>query len=276
MKRVFGTVAVLFAASLFFSCASNKGNDSLETEEADVYELQVSENKTEKKSSKEKQNKKRKNSFALGDMFSSKYSEFGEGSVYTPKAFGGRKQELVSFVIYPKTESAGFGSSYMGSYYYLTMDDQNRKILTSSMNRYLNDFEEKKLDRSNKKSYKVYGKVKAIVRWGTFKANNPYYSQDAVLTLGYKFEDNSPYFSIQMEQVPDDGTAAVAKDVHDVVFSMRLNYFLTKNQCRGFIDNLTDEKVYDAYNAYEIDTYGATEVEDVYFEEESDEVEDVE
>ena len=79
-----------------------------------------------------------------------------------------------------------------------------------------------------------------------------------------------------MEQVPDDGTAAVAKDVHDVVFSMRLNYFLTKNQCRGFIDNLTDEKVYDAYNAYEIDTYGATEVEDVYFEEESDEVEDVE
>ncbi|MCQ2585904.1 MAG: hypothetical protein MJ185_09965 [Treponema sp.] len=276
MKRVFGTLAALCAVSLFFSCASNKGSDAAVTEEADSYEIDVSEKSVEKTSSKEKNNKKRKNSFSLGNMFASKYQEFGEGSIYTPKTFGGRKQELVSFVVYPKTETAGFGSSYMASYYYLTMDDSSRKLLVSSMNRYLKDFEEKKLDRTNKKSFKAYGKVNAIVRWGTLKANNPYYSQDAVLTLGYKFEDNSPYFSIQMEQVPDEGSASTAKDVNDIVFSMRLNYFLTKNQCRGFIDNLTDEKVYAAYNAYEIEQYGAPEEDDIYFEEESDEVEDVE
>jgi len=279
MKRYVATTAALCAFLIFSGCASNKSPDTSSVESADTYEsetqLEVKERPASGETGKTKTNKK--SGFNLGSMFASKYSEYGEGSVYTPKAFGGRKQELATFYIYPKTDTAGFGSSYMAAYYYLTFDDSSRRMLTDSMNRYLKDFEEKKLDRNDKKSFKAYGKIPAIVRWGTIKSNNPYYNESAIITLGYKFEDNSPYFSMSMESVYDEGTAATASSSDDIINSMRLNYFLTKNQCKGFIENLSNEKVFEAYDVYSIETFGTPEADDVYIDSDDyDSDEDVE
>lgn len=275
MKRVLKSVLVFCAVSMLVGCASNQ---KIETKsEADVYEVEKSSEIKKRNENAEKEAQKRKTNSILADMFSSKYYEFGEGSVYTPKTFGGVKQELATFVVYPKTETAGFGSRYLASYYFITFDDQNRQVLTSAMNRYLKDFDGKKLNRKDNKSYKSYGTVKALIRWGTVKANNPYYSQNAVLTIGYRFENGSPYFTLQMEETPDDATFQ-SSNPNDIVFSMRLNYYLTKSQCKGFIDNLSNENIENILNEYNLKTFGVPEGEDVYFDDDafSDEVEDVE
>ena len=277
MKCVVKTVLALCAVCVLAGCASNKSSDSVMIETSDSYDSETSKVGEPINADKDEKPAKKSSGFSFDKIFTSRYVEYEKGSVFTPKTFGGRKQETVDFVIYPKTDSAGFCSSYMSAYYYLTFNNLSRKDLIAAMNKYLKDFDEKKLDRNDKKSFKAYGKTKAFVRWGTLKANNPYSADGVSISLGYRFEDKSPYFTIQMETVNDENTAATAKKASDVVTSMRLVYYLTKNQCRGFIENLSDQKVNDVMYSFIENSREVPEEEDSYYDDaNSDEVKDVE
>ncbi|MCQ2573552.1 MAG: hypothetical protein MJ182_06630 [Treponema sp.] len=270
--------ALALAAALIFvtGCASNKvdsssevGTDSYEDsvlldddEVTDVDEVYQIDNGTRAES---KKNAKAKGSGNfLQNIFGSKYMEIEDGSLFTSKTFGGIKQNACTYVVYPGTDTAGFGSNYMASYYYLTMDDANRKMLENCMQKYFKDFENKKLKRDDSKSYKAYGKIKVFLRWGAVKGNNPYFAKDVPVFVGYKFVDKSPYFTLTMNQSVPGNTHERIEDVNDVVFSAYLNYFFTKAQCNMLIEGLSDEKIAKVLNKYEIEETGEYQENDSY------------
>lgn len=284
MKCIKKVVFVTALSLVLASCASSKNEPVKSAENEDSYEIPAleetnSDDNDDYDSSTEisKKNIKKKSSGNFfKDLFSSNFIVMGDGSLFTTKVFGGLNQTACDFVLYPKKDTAGFGSQYMAAYYYITFDDQNRINYTGAMNRYFKDFENKKLSRDDRKSFKAYGKVNAYIRWGGIKSNTPYFAQKVPVLLGYKFVDNSPYFTITIDSVPNESVTEGINDVSDVVFSTRLNYFFTKAQCRMAIDALSKDSIENFYQQYERELYGEYQSEDEYFDDsEDEEVEDV-
>lgn len=276
MKCVKAT-ALLFATCLMFAgCASSKVKESVEAS-ADTYvseESDVIEETSEvtNKSTKKTTSTKKKKSFNLGDIFKSKFVPIGESSVYSTMVFGGIKQQAAQIVYYPSRELSGFGSAYMAAYYYLTFDDKARHEFINAVDQYFKDFDNKKLKRDDKKSFKVYGSVKTKAYWGTIKTSSPN-NGEGKLELGYKFVDKNPYFSLTMQPVINQTFLDGGSEVEE---SLQLHYYMTKNQCRMLADALSDEALAKAIYEYEVSEYGVPEVEDSYTDDGYEEVEEIE
>lgn len=281
MKRLSGKNSVLLSvfitATLLLSagCASTKTTES--SDSPDSYEAAVNETNNDEKGIKLNNTKKKEKAngggFSFAGLFASKFHTIGEASVYTPQVFGGIKQTASEVILYPKKETFGFSSTYQAAYYYLTFNTTARNAFIKAVDQYFKDFENKKLDRNDKKSFRKYGKINAEVTWGTVKGNSPNYG-DGSLMLGYKFYDKSPYFTITMYGCTNE---AFVNGASDVETSMHLYYYFTKNQAKMLCDQLSDENIQRVLYEYEIEQSGIPEVEDSYYEADSDdEVTDVE
>lgn len=269
--------AGLMAVSLFLAAGCSSTKEAAAS--ADTYEDAVAVEDTyddeegTKLDAKKKSEKKSSSGFSLLGLFGSKFRTIGEASVYTPQIFGGIKQTASEVILYPKKETVGFASSYQAAYYYLTFNPAARKAFIKAVDQYYKDFENKKLNRNDKKSYKQYGKINADVYWGTVKGNSPNYGEGSLM-LGYKFYEKSPYFTITMYGCTNE---AFVEGSSEMETSMHLYYYFTKNQAKMLCDQLTDENIQKVLYEYEIEQTGTPEAEDSYIEADSeDEVSDVE
>ena len=167
----------------------------------------------------------------------SKFTDAGSFTLSTATMGTKIKQQDGSFLIDKASFDAGFGSNIMSAYYIVLMDQKTRDIYNHAVNSYLNDFENKKLNRKDKKAMRKYGKSKVSIYWGLLKdstTNNGV----ADAYFGYTFKDKSPYFTITVYPTVNQKRYS---DEMAPEQSMTLNYYFTKAQSRELADFLKEE-----------------------------------
>lgn len=272
----FTSIAIL-AVALLCSCQSTKNTNesqseltsiSVKTSELNDKEIDDSDEYSDDETyqiveENPEIDKKKDNTFLTGvanfftNNHKTKYLETGTFKLSTSTISLKLKTQEATFLIDEKNSKAGFGSSILSAYYIVLMDKKTRIIYQEAVNKYLSDFENKKLTRRDKKSEKKYGKSRVTLNWGTIKGQTPN-KGDANIVLGYCFKDDSPYFSITIYPTTNELRAT---DEYAPESSMNLQFYFTKAQCKALSDFL-DEK-----NLNEILYQNVPEVEIIEFDE---------
>lgn len=196
--------------------------------ESDVYEGKVS---TSNKS-------KKKGLISWGNT--DKYLLPEDTSIFTPNALMKYSQKAASITIDPKTGNAGFGTSYMLAYYIVLFNSKSTEKYQKALNFYLDDFENKKLERRSKKSTKKYGSEEVEIDWGTIKTSTPS-SAIAKCYFGYEFYEGSPYFTISIPPALNNLFLAGSATADEK--SLNLKFYLTKAQAKKLGECISPEYV---------------------------------
>ncbi len=226
MKKLLFTTLLSVALISVFACTSNKAS-------SDSYDSDAAAEANETESSKTT-----KSDFSWAKAFgSNKFTLLDETPIYTNTFTNNLDPKDATIAVYDKKKIAGFGSYYMLAYYFVSFETKGRKELKVAYNQYLKDFEEKKLDRKGKNTYKAYGYIDVRLDWGTIQNTTPNYGTTKAC-IGYRFKNNSPYFTITI--FPTDN---LREDIpqEDRVASMKLIFYMTKAQGKSLIDYLSDE-----------------------------------
>lgn len=256
------TLSCLFA--LFVSCASTKQTPSVQSDSYDNEDTPVQinnsndENNSDQNNGSKKITKKKfseKKSYEKNELekfftFGNKddYIAIDQTSIFSLNLVGGIKQQVCDTYISTKNENeAGFGATIMSNYYIFMMDKENRNKLRIAYENYLHDFENKKLNRKDRKTFKKYGNINVNAHWGALKTTTPSFGNGTV-NLGYEFEKNSPYFCMTMY--------SIYNDYYDIVGdattreSMTVKYYFTKAQMKDLLNALNEENITNMYNEY--------------------------
>lgn len=238
----------------FFSCSSNKdmqpiSEDSYESVDntKEIIKSKKNTQQTEQKVSKFNTNEKKSISESLQDMLTmgnkNKFVRPDETTVFATSVTGSIKQQKSTIHISIKDELAGFGSPYMAAYYIVLMDENARKKLSIAYENYLYDFENKKLERKNRKSFKKYGNIDVTLNWGTISSSTPNNGTGSA-TLGYEFVKNSPYFTINCFPILNNYYDVVKESTSRE--SMRIKYYFTKAQLNELLTMIDEDRIQDA------------------------------
>ncbi len=245
MKKNFTktSIFILSLALLLSSCVSNKANtiqpDSLDEE--DKIDLPVQKN--------QKNNKSRYNTKAEKKTFFEEVFTYGNKndfvsndvtSVFTHGVGAGIYQQKATILINPELGTAGFGSIYLASYYILQYTPENYEKLSNAYERYLDDFENKRLNRKEKNSRTKYGSMDVHLDWGSIKTSTPNRG-DGKAYIGYEFVKKSPYFTITIYPVANDyyveSNGASSRE------SLMVKYAFTKAQMKDLLNMTSEEAV---------------------------------
>ncbi len=248
-KIIFTTILSIFICTSIFAQTEQNNiqeetSNSTETTTSDSYD-DYEETKT---TIEIPSSQKKKNPFL--DMFKfgniEKYVELDTTSCFSKNAVGSLKQYAATVTLDPELLEAGFGTRYLAGYYYIFIDAENRALLKKAMEKYFSDFENKNLERKNKKTEKTYGKMKLRLRWGTTKTSTPNNGEGKV-NLGYEFVNNSPYFKISIPEIENkyyEVTNAVSRG------SSRIYLYFTKSQLASLVEMISDKNLADAMIKY--------------------------
>jgi hypothetical protein len=156
------------------------------------------------------------------------------------------QQEDATIIYNIKSEKTGFSAWYQTNWYHLLFTDSTRGSLASAEQLYLSDFEQKKLDRKNSKSYKIYGELPVTIRWGTIPGMESGYA-DTYVQFGYEFKKGSPYFSITVWQTKNQAYDDRSSEVQN---SSTLHFYMNRAQVTQMSDLLSDAKITEALAPY--------------------------
>lgn len=171
-----------------------------------------------------------------------KFFEFDSSTLFTSGAAGGIKQRDIVIVLNPETQMAGFGGTYLLAYYYVLMDNQSRKLFIQAVEKYHDDFANKKLKRKENQTYKTYGKIPVRIEWGSFKNSVKNYA-NANAYLGYRFEKKSPYFTLTINPANNENLPPALSSMDEVESSLQLKYSMTKAQSMALAGFMNDEVI---------------------------------
>lgn len=266
-KQLFKTLLCITIIPAFFSCASSKNmkkaenddySDTISTftvaEAESETEIADNEEETDNRITEETLKAQTKKKGYFDDLFKygnkGEYASLGETSIFTRSITGSITQKKNIALVNIENATAGYGSNYLSNYYIIQMNKDSRQKLREAYDKYLKDFENKKLNRKGKNTYKTYGSMEIRADWGTLSNSTPNYG-NANAYLGYTFVKNSPYFTIHsfpMEnKFYDPNTDAVAKE------SLNLTYYFTKAQMKELLDMITEENVAEVCGALTTD-----------------------
>lgn len=265
MKKTFTKtlIASVMTATMFISCTSTKNTTIVQSDSYSGTEISDSnnstgENTTSSKTEKSIPTKKKfseKKSYEKNEL--EKFFTFGnkddyividQTSIFSLTMFSSIKQQVCDVYISTKNENeAGFGATIMSNYYIFMMDKENRTKLRMAFESYLNDFENKKLDRKSKKTFKKYGNINVTAHWGPIKNTTPSYGTGSV-NLGYEFEKNSPYFCFSMYPIFNEYYNLVGDTTSTE--SMNVKYYFTKSQMKDLLNALSEDNITTYYNEY--------------------------
>ncbi len=266
MKIVKSIICASLFALMLSSCTSTKNQ---ETVPIDDYDSQSEASDTDvnlNKTANQKVNTNKKNEknafekfFTFGNKDDFVYGD--EFSVFTPGTLGGIKQKKADFMIAPEKQTAGFGSSYMAAYYIVQMNEEARADFINAVNQYFSDFENKRLERKGRNTFKKYGSIDVHLDWGTISSSTPN-NADGKAMIGYEFIKNSPYFSISMYPMHNNHWDVVGDATS--IESMSLKYYFTKAQALQFINSLEEDNIKKLLLGYSSDEYFIPQENDEY------------
>lgn len=243
----------LLSSLLLFSCASSKNIEDVQLDsyagENEEEPVKIESKKTSTTNTKSNSKTKKKKTFSEGvkDFFTfgnkNDFVKTDSSSVFTTTATGSIKLQDSQIFISTKEDLAGFGSAYMAAYYIVLMDTDSRAKLAKAFDSYLSDFDNKRLNRKDTKSFKKYGTFKTTLNWGPLEATTPNHGSGTAY-LGYEFKKNSPYFVLS--------NYAYYNDYYDVAGdsttreSMNLKYYFTKAQMKELLSMIDEEVIANA------------------------------
>lgn len=237
MKKII-IIATAVTTLFLMSCNSNK------TINSDSYDIDMTDVSSET-------DKNDDSGFSWSKAFgSNKFTLIDETTLNTTSFTGGIESQEAVIAVFDKENIAGFGSPYLLAYYFVSMEKEGRNKFGKVVDQYLKDFEDKKLDRKGKDTYKKYSSVDVRLDWGTIQMSTPSYGIGKAY-LGYVFKNNSPYFSITIFPVHNLNEKVKEEERID---SLKLTYYLTKAQALALKNFMSD----DYLNQYLLDDdYGA-------------------
>jgi len=176
----------------------------------------------------------------ISNIFTSNdYYTYDKAEVFSYTDYGVFGKIVVSLVYDTKTNMAGiqFRSNLGG--YNLLMNDATRHALSDSVKEYLSDFDNQKLSRKKKASYKIYGQFPCRMEWGLLAQTASNYAEPDV-QMGYMFKGKSPYFTLTVWETKNLVRQVTILNDED----LQTTYvFMTKEQAELLCSKLSDEAV---------------------------------
>lgn len=228
-----------------YSTSENAENQIIIEENINLNENQINSSETKLLNAPKKDNNFFTDLFTFGNR--DDFIKGDEFTLFTRGVAGGVAQKSATILLSTKNDTVGYGSPYFSVYYITQFDSESRKKIINAVNQYLSDFENKRLDRKGKNSYKKYGKIKIHLDWGTLSSSTPNNGSGEAY-VGYGFEKKSPYFMIS--------SFALKNDYYDLVGgstareSLQLKYFFTKAQAKQLAYLLSDEGLAKYYESF--------------------------
>lgn len=266
MKIVKSIICASLFALMLSSCTSTKNQETVPVDDYDSQSVSSDTDVNLNKTANQKVNTNKKNEknafekfFTFGNKDDFVYGD--EFSVFTPGTLGGIKQKKADFMIAPEKQTAGFGSSYMAAYYIVQMNEESRADFINAVNQYFSDFENKRLERKGRNTFKKYGSIDVHLDWGTISSSTPN-NADGKAMIGYEFIKNSPYFSISMYPMHNNHWDVVGDATS--IESMSLKYYFTKAQALQFINSLEEDNIKKLLLGYSSDEYFIPQENDEY------------
>jgi hypothetical protein len=230
------------------SCQTARRTD-LTNDETDNYGTKITTQSppkaTESNSDSASAKKKKKNIFT-SILGSYKYLETDTTNLFMNSFFSGFKQSPAKILINPEENLAGFQVRYETVLYNLIFDKNTRNALNNDVQTYFNDFSNKKLEKSNKKTFNAYGQNTCYLEWGNAKGMMAYQSK-TTCDFGYIFKKNSPFFTITIWPTTSEGDI---REEADVITTQKIVYYFTKTQASMLLDLISEQKIADQISAY--------------------------
>ena len=165
--------------------------------------------------------------------------------VFQKTAFGTLKEEDALCIYNIETELAGFAAWYRGGMYHVLLNKACRGMFREAVDRYLDDFENKRLDRKGTHT-KAYGEYPVSLQWGSFAALIGNRARSKV-QFGYEFKNGSPYFLLS---VPSAENEAYDSGRSKIEASATLRFYFTKAMTSQMMNALAEEKIEAAIAPY--------------------------
>ncbi|MBR5966890.1 MAG: hypothetical protein IK015_12325 [Treponema sp.] len=173
-----------------------------------------------------------------------RYEVLDEAGIYIKPLVGKIKAKRGNFIYRRGTDVAGYRVYYDTTAYTVEMAKETRQICCDAIDRYMDDFANKRLDRKAKleKSRRVYGSAPGYQEFGVaismmnYKAKPTFY-------FGYAFVDGSPYFVIHSAKAKN--LTLEGKHVAETpnMETIPQNYFFTRAQAQRLKEFICEENI---------------------------------
>ena len=180
------------------------------------------------------------------------------------RSFSTRLQKVESEVIfYPRLNSVALEFRYETVRYRQFWDEPARIQFAAALERYKTDYAGRNLLNNHRKTRGVYGKVSGRLEWEVFRLTRTRLSYP-IIEMGYRFKENSPFFTTLMRSAKEEAAAMGA----DTVDSQQITMYFTRAQADELVklfdqaylmgllgeirsDNRDDSLLVDEYNEWE-------------------------
>lgn len=244
MKKTIIYSCLLAVLTIFISCGTTKEVQS--TPDSYINEDEITpalEENAESSTGTKKTNAGRKKKNAIEDFFTlgnkDDYIIYDDTTVFS-KELSGMKEKKAKMVIRYDNHMAGFGSFNSGVFYYVQFDAENRKKFANAVNKYFDDFENKRLQRNGRHTERTYGKISYMINWGQISSLTPANGTGEGY-CGYEFEKGSPYFTISNFPFKNDyyerAGDATSRE------SPSLKYYFTRSQLKKLLELMSEETI---------------------------------
>jgi len=172
-----------------------------------------------------------------------RYDIYDECAMFIHPIVGKIKAKRGEFIYRRGTDVAGFRIQYDTSAYTVEMAEEPRKICCDAIDKYFDDFENKRLDRraSATKTRKVYGKAPGYEEFGVAKAMMNYKAKPDFY-FGYDFVDGNPYFVIHVPKAKNLAMEGKSTDLPNLETIVQ-NYYFTRAQAQKLKEFICEENI---------------------------------
>ena len=165
--------------------------------------------------------------------------------VFQKTAFGTLKEEDALCIYNIETGLAGFAAWYRGGMYHVLLNKVGRSLFREAVDRYLDDFENKRLNRKGLHT-KEYGEHSVSLQWGSFATMIGNRARSKV-QFGYEFKDGSPYFLLSVPSAENEEYNAGRSKISA---SLTLRFYFTKAMTSQMMNALAEENIEAAIAPY--------------------------
>jgi hypothetical protein len=172
-----------------------------------------------------------------------RYDVLDECAIYIPPIAGKIKAKKGNFIYRRGTDVAGFRIYYDTTAYTLEMAREPRQVCCDAIDKYFDDFENKRLDRKAgaKKARTIYGSAPGYQEFGVIRdmMNG---KAKPTFDFGYAFIDGNPYFVIHVEKAPNLMLKTKTTDLPNRETIIQ-NYYFTRAQAKKLRDFICEENI---------------------------------
>lgn len=159
-----------------------------------------------------------------------RYDVLDECAIYIRPLIGKIKAKKGNFIYRRGTDVAGFRIYYDTTAYTVEMAQEPRQICCDAIDKYIDDFENKRLNRKAKveKTRGIYGKAPGYEEFG-IAINMMNYKAKPTFHFGYDFVNDSPYFVIHVAKAKNLALEGASTDLPNLETIVQ-NYYFTRAQ----------------------------------------------